>query len=221
MTHNVSLDANYTLAWAYSYDGGGGSFRNYPRLATNPLASYEWGPSPNDERHHVTVSGIIDLPKGFELAPILQFGSPRPYGVTNSSNTLNTGGGTATAVVVPQTDPTNWFAFAGNNKAAQNCFYGLNGVSPNCTIAQYDPLRGDPFFELDMRLAKNIKFGERANLQIIAQAFNLTNRANYGNDYNNNIASPTTFGHPSGFINPSSTTIPRSIWGELGARFTF
>jgi outer membrane receptor protein involved in Fe transport len=221
MSHRVQFAANYTLAWAYSYDGGGGSFRNYPRLSTNPFASYEWGPSPNDERHHVTVSGIVDLPKGFQLSPIMQFGSARPYNLTNSSNTLNTGGGTATAVVVPTNSPTNWFAFAGNNAGAQNCFYGLNGVTQGCTIAQYDPLRGDPFLELDMRLAKNIKFGDRMNLQLLAQAFNLTNRANYGNNFGNNIASASSFGHPQGFIAPASTIIPHTLWGELGARFTF
>ena len=221
MSHRFQFSANYTLAWAYSYDGGGGSFRNYPRLATNPFASYEWGPSPNDERHHVTVSGIVDLPKGFQLSPILQFGSARPYNLTNSSNTLNTGGGTAIAVVVPTNDPTNWFAFAGNNPGARNCFYGLNGVAQGCTIAKYDPLRGDPFFELDMRLAKNIRFGERMNLQLLAQAFNLTNRANYGNNFGRNISDTSTFGHPVGFINPASTIIPRAVWGEVGARFTF
>jgi hypothetical protein len=221
MTHRFSINATYTLAWAYSYDAGAATFRNYPRLATNPFASYEWGPDFNDERHHVTVSGMLDLPKGFQLSPILQFGSARPYNLINSSNTLNTGGGTTNAVVVPTSDPTNWFAFAGNNTGAQNCFYGLNGVTQGCTIANYDPLRGDPFFELDMRLAKNIKFGERMNLQLMAQAFNLTNRANYGNNFGLNIGSASTFGHPFGFINPSSTIIPHAVWGELGVRFTF
>jgi len=221
MTHRFSINATYTLAWAYSYDAGSGTFRNYPRLATNPFASYEWGPDFNDERHHVTVSGMIDLVKGFQLSPIMQFGSARPYNLINSSNTLNTGGGTTNAVVVPTSAPTNWFAFAGNNTGAQNCFYGLNGVTQACTIAKYDPLRGDPFFELDMRLAKNIKFGERMNLQLLAQAFNLTNRANYGNNFGLNIADPTTFGHPVGFINPSSTIMPHAVWGELGVRFTF
>jgi outer membrane receptor protein involved in Fe transport len=225
MSHHFSVNANYTLAWAYSYDGGGGSFRNYPRLSTNPFASYEWGPSPNDERHHITLSGLIDLTKGFQLSPILQYGSARPYNLTNSASTLNTGGGTFNAVVVPTNDPTNYLAFSGNNAGAQNCFYGINGVAQGCTIAKYDPLRGDPFFELDMRLSKNIKFGERMNLQLVAQAFNLTNRANYGNNFGANaaasIADPTRFGHPQGFINPSSTIIPKSIWGELGARFTF
>ncbi|HUK16368.1 MAG TPA: carboxypeptidase regulatory-like domain-containing protein, partial [Bryobacteraceae bacterium] len=191
MSHHFSMEANYTLAWSYSYDAGGTSFRNYPRLSTAPFASYEWGPNPNDERHHVTISGIIDLRKGFQLAPIMQFGSARPYSVTNSSNTLNTGGGTGTAVVVPTSNPTAWFTYASSNTAAQNCFYGLNGVSKTCTIAQYDPLRGDPFFQLDLRLSKNIAIRERLKVQFVAQAFNLTNRANYGNDFNNNIASPS------------------------------
>lgn len=221
LTHHFSLNANYTLAWAYSFDAGGTSFRDYPRLFTNPFASYEWGPSTNDERHHVTLSGIWELPLGLQLSPILQFGSARPYELTNSGNTLNTGGGTQLAVVVPTADPTNYLAFSGNNHGAQNCFYGINGVAQACTIAKYDPLRGDPFFELDMRLAKNIKFRERYNLQIVAQAFNLTNRANYGNDFGANIGDPKTFGHPKGFINPSSTVNARSVWGEFGFRFTF
>ena len=220
MNNKFQLDANYTLAWAYSYGAGGTSFRNYPRLSTNPFASYEYGPNPNDERSHVTFSGIGYLPWGMQVAPILQFGSARPYPLTNSSNTLNTGGGTANAVVVPTSNPTDWFAYASSNTDAQNCFYGL-GQPSTCTISKFDPLRGDPFFELDLRLSKNFRFGERMNLEIIGQAFNLTNRANYGNDFGNNISSLETFAHPAGFINPSSTTIPRSLWGEFGARFTF
>jgi outer membrane receptor protein involved in Fe transport len=221
MWRHFSLNANYTLAWAYSYAGGGGSFRNYPKDPANPFAPSEWGPNPNDERHHVTVSGIWELPWGFQLSPILQFGSARPYDVTNSSNTINTGNGTGVGVIVPNSDRTNFFAFAGDNTGAQNCYYGLNGVAQDCRFASYDPLRGDPFFQLDMRLAKNIKIGERLNVQLIGQAFNLTNRANYGNNYNNSIGDPGSFGHPGGFINPSSTTIPRSLWGEFGVRLTF
>lgn len=255
MSHRFQVSANYTLAWAYSYDGGGGSFRNYPRDAYAPFAPYEWGPSPNDERHHVTVSGIVDLPKGFQLSPIMQFGSARPYNLTNSYNTLNTGGGTGTAALVPignitdyQFGPNYITAFvppcvAANSgdpnanadckaQAQQNlqmCFYGTCAtqfgvpLSP-LTIAKFDPLRGEPYFELDMRLAKNIKIRDRMNLQLVAQAFNLTNRANYGNNFGANATAniaATTFGHPVGFINPASTIIPRALWGELGARFTF
>jgi outer membrane receptor protein involved in Fe transport len=221
MNARFQLQANYTLAWAYGYGTGGGSFRNYPKLTTAPFASWEWGPSPNDERHHITVAGVIDLPKGFEIAPILQYGSARPFDLTNASNTLNTGGGTAVGVVVPTADPKNYFAYATDNTSAQNCFYGINGVSASCTIAKYDPLRGDPFFELDTRLGKTFKFGEKASVQLIAEAFNLTNRANYGNSFGNSIADSTHFDKPENFISPSSVIIPRATWGELGFKVTF
>ena len=221
LAKRFQAQANYTAAWAYGYGTGGGSFRNYPKLTTAPFASWEWGPSPNDERSHVTLAGVVNLPKGFDIAPILQYGSARPFDLTNSANTLNTGGGTAVGVVVPTSDPKNYFAFAGNTTGAQNCFYGINGTSAGCTLVKYDSLRGDPFFQLDTRLAKSFKFGERANVQIIAEAFNLTNRANYGNNFGKSIGSQATFDHPVGFISPSSTIIPRATWGEMGARFTF
>jgi hypothetical protein len=72
-----------------------------------------------------------------------------------------------------------------------------------------------------MRLAKNIKIGEHLNVEIMAQAFNLTNRANYGNNFGNSIASSATFAHPVGFINPSSTITPKSLWSEFGVRLSF
>jgi hypothetical protein len=220
MSRHFSVNANYTLAWAQGYDYGGFSaFRNYARNGYDPFASYEFGPTTNDERHHITVSGLVELPKGFEFAPILQYGSARPYNLFNglADNTLNTGGGTTTAVVVPKSNPRDWFAFAGNDVGAQNCFYLTN----NCTISKFDPLRGNPVFELDAKLAKNFKIGERLNVQIIAQAFNLTNRANYGNNFGNNISSPNTFGHPIGFFAPTATFIPRSLWSEFGVHFSF
>lgn len=217
MSHHFSLNANYTLAWANSFGGGGGSFRNYPRLSTAPFADYEWGPSPNDERHHISLSGIVDLGKGFQVSPILQFGTARPYSVTSATNVLNTGGGTANAVIVPKSDPTNYLAFSGDDRGAEDCFYNTQ----QCTIAKFDSLRGDKFFQLDTRIAKNIKIGEGRNLQLIAQFFNLTNRANYGSNFHNDIQSPDNFGTPAGFINPSSTIIPRSFQSEFGFRFTF
>jgi outer membrane receptor protein involved in Fe transport len=219
MSHNFSLTANYTLAWAYGFDAGGGDntiFRNYARDGYHPFAPYEWGPSINDERHHITLAGVAEMPKGFEFAPILQFGTARPYAITNSSNTLNAGGATAIAVVVPKSDPTNWLAYAGDDMDARICYY----ITGDCTISRYAPLRGQAFFELDAKLAKNIKLGEKARLQIVAQAFNLTNRANYGNDFGENIAS-STFSHPVGFIAPAASFIPRSLWSEFGVHFTF
>lgn len=217
MAHHFSVNANYTLSRAMSYDGGTGSFRNYPRDPRNPFSKFEFGPTQNDERHHVTISGIADLPWGIQFAPILQFGSARPYNLLPSFDTLGFGSGDTRAVIVPNADPKNYTLFAKSSTAAaaRACYFG-----GQCHIAPYDAVRGDAFFQLDTRLSKNIHLGEQRNLQLIFQAFNLTNRANYGNDFDGTISSDT-FRQPVGFINPTSTTTPRSFTGEFGFRFSF
>jgi outer membrane receptor protein involved in Fe transport len=224
LTHHFSMNANYTLARAYSYGGGDGSYHNYSRDPRFPLASYEWGPSPNDERHHITVSGVVQMPYGFQLSPILQFGSARPYDVNTTTNW--TGLGTNTqhrGVVVPNSDPTNYlWALSQTQTAVSQCYF-----SGSCTMAKFDALRGDPTFNLDLRLAKNVKLKEGINLQLVAQAFNLTNRANYGNNFDGIIddfkADGTgTFHHPAGFVNPGSQSVtPRALLGEFGFRLSF
>jgi hypothetical protein len=219
--HKTDLVANYTLAKAQGYNEDGGSFRYYPRDPQHPLAPNEFGPAFNDERNHLTLAATAHLPWGLEVSPILQAGSARPYNPIASTNLLNFGGGSdAGALVVPKSDPTNLTAFAdpvnGTNKlGAVQCYY-----SGNCVVAPYNSKRGDPFFNMDARVAKNIKVGEGRNLQLMFQAFNLTNHANYGNDFGT-VVDSSSFGNPVGFINPTSSLLPRAFTGEFGARFTF
>ena len=213
MSNHFSFDGNYTLARAMSYDGGGGSFRNYPRDPRFPFSKYEFGPSANDERHHITASGIVNLPWGMEAAPILQFGSARPYTIAASGDTLGFGSGLNNrAVVVPNTGTQTFLT----GSAGKTCYF-----AGQCHLVPYNSVRGDNYFQLDAKLAKNFRFGENMNLQIIAQAFNLTNRSNYGNDFNNRPANGVFTPTVAGFINPTSTNAARSLQGEFGARFTF
>ena len=70
------------------------------------FAPNEFGPSFNDERHHLTIAGTSHLPFGLEASPILQFGSARPFLPTSGTNMLNLGGGSdAGALVVTNADP--------------------------------------------------------------------------------------------------------------------
>lgn len=248
--HKTDLTVNYTLARAVGYDQDGGSFRYYPRDPQKPLAATEFGPSFNDERHHLTIAGTSHLPFGLEASPILQFGSARPFLPASGSNMLNLGGGSAAgALVVTNAAPTNLLSGTQLTPvtdsvsnipsivlATSKCYY-----SGSCQLAAYSGLRGDPYFNMDARLAKNIKLGEKRNLQLIFQAFNLFNHANYGNNFGfttnefstiadlavpishkRQISTPdSTFSNPIGFINPSSSTLPRAFTAEFGARFTF
>jgi hypothetical protein len=200
--HKTDLTVNYTLARAVGYDEDGGSFRYYPRDPNRPFAPEDFGPAFNDERHHVTIAATTHLPWGLEVSPILQAGSARPYNAIAQSNQLSLGGGSAAgALLAPGCTEQGYY----------NRTCGLNPIFN---------LRGDPYFDVDARLAKNIKVSEGRNLQLIFQGFNLTNRANYGNNFDGTVGLPT-FGHPIGFINPTSSLLPRAFTGEFGARFTF
>jgi hypothetical protein len=213
--HRVDLIANYTLGRAVGYDEDGGSFRYYPRDPQNPLAPNEFGPAFNDERHHITLAATAHLPWGMEASPVLQIGSARPYNPNASSNLLNLGGGSAAdALIVPKNDQTNLTAFT-DPLAASQCYY-----SGNCVVAPYNSLRGNAYFNMDARVAKNIKLGESRNLQLIFQGFNIFNHANYGNNFGTTVGDPS-FKQPIGFINPTSSLLPRAFTGEFGARFTF
>jgi hypothetical protein len=200
--HKTDLTVNYTLARAVGYDEDGGSFRYYPRDPARPFAPEDFGPAFNDERHHLTLAATTHLPWGIDFSPIVQAGSARPYNAIAKSNQLGLGGGSAAgALLAPGCTEQGYY----------NRTCGLNPIFN---------LRGDPYFNMDARVAKNIKLGETRNLQLMFQAFNLTNHANYGNNFDG-TQGLSSFGHPLGFINPTSSTLPRAFTGEFGARFSF
>src|SRR6266403_963949 len=220
MTKHFSLNANYTLSRAMGWGVESGSpdsssgFRNYPHDPLNIWDPRDFGPTNNDERHHISLSGIVQLPLGFQVAPIVSYGSARPYDLRSGFDVLARGSGYSRPVIVPNSDPTNYTAI-GSDVAAFNCL-----AAGTCHQAGYDTVRGDPFFQMDMRVAKNIRLREGWNLQLIFQAFDLTNKTNFGSNFHNTNTSGSLM-KPEGFINPSSSFTPRAFSGEFGARFTF
>jgi outer membrane receptor protein involved in Fe transport len=229
LDRHFTMSANYTLSRAMGYaidsggnPGDGSSYHNYPHDPRHPLASWDFGPTPYDELHHITISGSAKLPLGLEAAPILQFGTARPYDVTPGYDILNLGTGYSTPVIVPNASPKAYTTYssgsdsgASEGAAARACL-----AAGNCHILPYDTLRGDDYFELDARISKSINLGEIRRLQLSFQGFNLTNRANYGNNFTDNVSS-ANFLQAASFMNPSSTSTAKAFVGEFGARFTF
>ncbi len=81
-------------------------------------------------------------------------------------------------------------------------------------------LRGDPTFQLDLRGAKTFAFTEKMNLQLLAEVFNLTNRANYGSNFNRITAPDGSIIPNSGFGQPIAIyTQPRQA--QIAVRFNF
>jgi outer membrane receptor protein involved in Fe transport len=228
MTKHFSLNANYTLsrAMGWGIESGGADassgFRNYPHDPLNIWDPRDFGPTNNDERHHISVSGIVKLPWGIQVAPILSYGSARPFDLRSGFDVLSRGTGYSRPVIVPNSNPTDYLAFDGSGPGFDSAAALACLAAGQCHQAGYDTIRGNAFFNMDMRVAKNIRVREGWNLQLIFQAFDLTNKTNYGSNFHNtNTAGTGVFLTPEGFINPTSSFTPRAFVGEFGARFTF
>ncbi len=217
LTNHFSVNTNYVLSKAVAYFGNAAAFRNRPTDLDNIFAKYDLGPTPNDERHRWVVSGIVDLPWKIRLAPVMQWASARPYEATQGIDALGFGGGQANPhAILKKSDPENYTATAAFTAAQLRA--GL--ADGSLFISNYNSRRGAMFYQLDLRATKNVKIRERANVELFFQAFNLTNRANFGNTFQGNIRS-ATFGQPTNFLTPNGAILPRSFSGEFGARFSF
>jgi hypothetical protein len=218
MAKRFSVNATYVLSRGLAYNGNAAAFGNTPTDFLNYYAAHDLGPTPADERHRFTLSGLVDLPWGLKFAPIMQWASGRPYNVTEGiTDVYGYGTGVAqTHAIVLNSDPTNLLATkAYTTPQLQACL-----TANTCHQVPYDYLRGEAFFQLDTRLSRTFKLGEKPRLELIFQAFDLTNRANFGANYQGNIRS-TTFMQPTNFITGSGVIVPKSFSGEFGARFSF
>ncbi len=223
-----TVNATYTLSRALAYNGNSAAFRNRAWDTFNLFAPYELGPTPNDSRHRFSMGSVVNLPGGFQVAPIVQWESARPYtaGYGSAVDIMGVGGGRGTSHVVvfkdkPDDLKATLTAFGDPGASNANRIKYRNCLrSGECTFAPFDNVRGQPFFQLDTRVTKNFKLGERANLQAIFQVFDLTNRANFGNNFVTDVRQ-ANFATPSNFITPSAVTVPHSLSAEFGVRFTF
>jgi hypothetical protein len=226
LSNGFSINSTYVLSRALAYNGNAAAFGNQPTDLNNWFAPHDLGPTPADERHRFTLSGIIDVRGGIRITPIMQWATGRPYNATEGITDvfgLGSGVGTTHAIVL-NSDPTNLTATAGYTAAQLTACIAAN----TCSQVPYNFLRGADFFQLDTRVGKFFKFGEQAKLELFFQAFDLTNRANFGTSYGGNIRSnpalagaSATFQQPTGFVTSSGVIVPKSFAAELGARFSF
>jgi Carboxypeptidase regulatory-like domain/TonB dependent receptor len=94
-----AIMVNYTLAWArgmagtndFTTQGGQIGPEIVDSLGGDIHAPYEYGPTTVDERHRVTVAGVIPLPYGIDIAPSFTAASARPYTQFSAVNPNGTG----------------------------------------------------------------------------------------------------------------------------------
>ena len=217
LTHHFTINTNYVLSSAKAYVGGPAAFGNAASDPRNLFAPIDYGNAPTDERHRWVASGQFALPFGIKMATISQLASGRPYNVIQGLNWLAAGSSNGpNHAVVKASDPTNYTA-----TAAYSATQIRAGIADG-SLQQvgYNVLRGKAFFQLDLRVSKTFVFAEKHRLEFISQFFDLTNRANFGGNFNGNIRT-STFGQPLGYIAPSAVIIPKSFAAELGVQYRF
>jgi hypothetical protein len=233
---NVLFNASYVLASSKAWGGQPTASYSGNGIAITPenqFAEGEYGPTRMDERHRIVMSGVIGLPYGFQLAPILQYGSPRPFSA-NTGFDIDGDGLATIDRLCAGVDPRAAFAVRGNLAALQ----ALNPLG--CQQAPVNSLRSGfivngteveershRFFNVDMRVSKIFRFGERFRLSLNADLFNLFNTENlaYGSNARlglNAATSASTFLQPSSLYGPGfGPPVGRPFTAQFGARFTF
>src|SRR5260370_18391660 len=81
-SNRFELTANYVLSHATTWGAVGGELFDYVNGVSNPLNAFgpgDHGPSGEDIRHRCGLLGTLQLPRSFEVPPLSQFESPRPF----------------------------------------------------------------------------------------------------------------------------------------------
>jgi len=159
--------------------------------------------SVNDQRHRWVTSAVFQSASAksgdgffkhfigdFTLSPIVEFSSGRPFNVITGTDTrLDLGASQARPSIVSGTTGTTSPFIPGVTFGVANLCLTNSGSTfsiPGITTAGAgcdgnlgrNRFTMPNFFTWDMRLAKRIPFGERFNMDLIADAFNLFNRTN-------------------------------------------
>lgn len=121
----------------------------------------EKGPGTHDQRHVFAFSGVYELPKGFQIGSIIRAASGIPVNFIIDENHNRDG---FCCNDRPDLGPNDTFGYPPDDR-------------PGDMPRNYG--RGSGFFQVDLRVAKNLDFSDRYRLELIGEVFNLFNRTNF------------------------------------------
>ncbi len=175
--------ASYTLSRSSNYANDDQiPFSNGP-IDSNDLRR-EYGPTPNDQRHRFTFSGVFQLPGQLRVAPIFTLASSVPIDILlpdGSSRVceLDRNAGARQFKTGAELNAALTQINAAGGSLCPNTDPGT-GFKPRVLVPLVrDDLRlGDNFSSLDLRVSKVFRIGERWTIEPIAEVFNLFNVTN-------------------------------------------
>src|SRR5215213_8111279 len=182
-TRSVQFRASYTLSRSANYANDDQiPFSNGP-VDSDDLRR-EYGPTPNDQRHRFTFSGVFQLPGEVRLAPILTLASSVPIDI------LLPDGSSRVCELQRNAGARQFHTGAELNAVLSQINAACGSLCPNADpntgfkprvlvpLVRDDLKLGDNFSSLDLRVSKVFKLGERWSIEPIAEVFNLFNVTN-------------------------------------------
>ena len=223
--------ASYTLSRSANYANDDQiPFSNGP-IDSNDLRR-EYGPTPNDQRHRFTFSGVFHLPWDVRVSPIFSLASPVPIDILLPD-------GSSRVCELPRNAGARQFKTGAELNAALQQINAAGGsLCPNpdpstgfkprvlVPLVNDDLELGDNFSSLDLRVSRVFKLGERWTIEPIAEVFNLFNVTNVLGVSNVNYSGFSNVlvrdNNDSGFLRSSSfgqpVTTAGGVFGSGGPR---
>jgi hypothetical protein len=222
MTAGLSAQANYTWSKAVDYGQQFGTFASSFMTVSDPFdLSFDKSLSANNVPHKFVANAVWIPATTFHMA---KSGVSRAiFGDLQISPIVVISSGYAMVASIPSTFPPSF-------STPSNTLFGAGGV---LGIPFLRNVNRRPYTTTtDLRISKRIRFTEHMNLELLAEGFNIFNRANV-TQVNTSYISSISFGTASqtgvlnynalyGSTNTINNTInlsPRQI--QLGARFHF
>ena len=201
LSHRFMFQVSDVISWSRGWGGLPTSSYGGSGLNITPEREFlpgEYGPSNFDERNRFSLSGVFQLPYGFEVAPIFQASTARPF----------------TALAGHDLDGD------GRSTLDRACTDGSQ--DPGCSEFPVNSVRGKAFVELDLRTSYTVNFGERMHLHLLWEMYNVFNRNNSCNFVDTNFYGGN-FGAPQGYCGGQGpgATFGNAYRSQFGLRFEF
>jgi outer membrane receptor protein involved in Fe transport len=233
MTNHLQFTANYTWAHSLDYGQNASTFSDTNDLLVPTDIRGEYGNSIFDVRNRFVASAVAESPwhvggvfgylvNDWLLAPIYSSQSGLPYSlVTSGTPTFTT----------PQDSSGTTITYSGLG-AGINGSNGRKGID----VIGRNSFRMKRTINMDLRLSKKVRFGERYAIELLGEAFNIFNHQNVTSVNNtgyiigSTTADPTTkavnatlnFNSSFGSVTNSNSNFaysPRQL--QIGFRFLF
>jgi hypothetical protein len=159
---------SYTLSRTYL--DGVDFFNNFRGTQRTP---HERGYSPSDQRHNLTTAASIGLPGAIQLAGILKLisGSPMPV---QTGTELDGDGST-------MSDRPAGLPITVGRSGVADAQRAIDAFRAGLALPPVDPalLRLDPYRTLDLRVTRTFAIDGTWRIELLLEAFNVTNAVNY------------------------------------------